>query len=227
MVSPRLPIDFDLEEELLPRHLEEWTRGSGVAEAIVRANVQSYAGESVHELLIGDRLEQAGAHGQQYATRAVRALLNNRDTLALGGWACHGVDLQNGCHSDTGFVVFKPDHPRTKKNGRIAKYEHPAGIPERIVALRMPGDDDYWARIKANPSIDIVLDESGGKKLGAWLTAGIPALGVPGIWAGTPPLDSADPEPTTGFGYGEMLNRNQAKKEKDRGGHWSTRRWQQ
>ena len=27
--------------------------------------------------------------------------------------------------------------------------------------------------------------------------------------------------------YGEMLNRNQAKKEKDRGVHWSTRRWQQ
>lgn len=166
MVSPHLPIDFDVEDDLLPHHLEEWATGSGVAEAIVRVNVRSYTGEAVHELLIGDRLEQAGAHGHQYVTGPVRALLENRDTLALGGWAVQGIDLQNGCHSPTGFVVFKPDRPRVKKNGRAAKYEHSAGIPERIVALRMPGDDDYWARIKADPSVDIVLDESGGRSSG-------------------------------------------------------------
>ncbi len=202
MHAPHLPVDFDLDEDLLPQHLEEWTRYSGVSEAITRLNVTSYAGESVHELMIGDRLEEAGGHGQQYVTGPVRVLLDNRDSLELGGWWCQGVDLQNGCNSATEFGVFKPDHPRNKKNGKPAKYEHPYGIPERIVALRMP-DPDYWARIKADPSIDIVLDESGGKKPGAWLTAGIPALGVPGIWAGSPPIDSDDPEPTVGFGYGD------------------------
>ena len=64
MASPHLPIDFDLEDDLLPRHLEEWTVGSGVAEAIVRLNVTSMAGESVLEELIGDRLEAAGGHAQ-------------------------------------------------------------------------------------------------------------------------------------------------------------------
>ena len=68
-------------------------------------------------------------------------------------------------------------------------------------------DRDYWARIKADPTIPIVLDESGGKKCGAWLTAGIPALGLPGLFAGTPPANPADPEPRIGFGYGDRQAR--------------------
>ena len=209
MTNPHLPIDFDQEEGLLEKHLEEWTNGSGVDEEIVRLNVTSYSGNAVHELLIGDQLDDAGGHGQQFVTGEVRALLKNRDTLALGGWYCEGVDLQNGCQSPANFGVYKPDFPRVKANGKEAKYEHPAGVNERIVALRMPADPDYWARIKADPSIDIVLDESGGKKPGAWLTAGIPGLGVPGIWAGTPPADSDDPEPSTGFGYGDSAPKGQ------------------
>lgn len=73
-------------------------------------------------------------------------------------------------------------------------------MPERIVVLQMP-DPEFWARIKADPSITIVLDE-GAKKAGAWLTAGIPALALPGLFAGTPPIDPADPEPRVGNGYG-------------------------
>ena len=41
------------------------------------------------------------------------------------------------------------------------------------------------------------------------MTAGIPPLGVPGIWAGTPPADSDDPEPSTGFGYGDSAPKGQ------------------
>ena len=190
------------DEDIAAHHRKEWVEDSGVDPAIVDLNVRSYHGRAVHELLLGDALDTLGAHGKQYATGPLRKLLDNRDNLEQGGWWCEGVDLQNGCKSPCGWGVFKPDQPRIKKNGKEAKYEHPPHKAERVVALRVPGDPDYWAKIKADPSVDIVIDESGGKKPGAWLTAGIPALGIPGIYAGTPPIDADDPEPTEGFGYG-------------------------
>ena len=200
MGSPHLPVGFK-QDDLLPAHFDEWANHSGVDPEIVRLNVVSLIGDEVHEALIGDRNEELGAHASQYVTRELHGILRHRIELEDGGWWCEGVDLQNGCRTLSGWGVFKPDTPRVTA-GRPRKYEHPLGVDARIVALRMPNDPDYWARIKADPSIEIVLEESGGKKLGAWLTAGIPALGIPGLWDGTPPVDKADPEPRIGNGYG-------------------------
>lgn len=213
MVSPHLPIDFDLVDDLLPRHLEEWTVGSGVAEGIVRLNVTSMAGESVLEELIGDRLEEAGGHAQQYVTGEIRKLIHSREQLMEGGWWVEGIDTQNGCRGAAGWGIFKPDNPIVEAS-RTRKYEHRLGVLERIVALRMPDDPDYWARIKADPSIQLVLDE-GAKKAGAWLTVGIPALALPGLWAGAPPVDRDDLEPRIGQGYGrkDWKNRKPTKRQ--------------
>ena len=205
MAAPHLPIDFDLVDDLLPQHLAEWTVGSGVAEGIARLNVTSYAGEAVLELLIGDRLEDAGGHAQQYVTGEIRKLVHSREQLMLGGWWCQGIDTSNGCRTAAEWGHFKPDHPITEIN-RVRKYEHPLGVPERIIALQMP-DPDYWARIKADPTVALVIDE-GAKKAGAWLTAGIAALALPGIWAGAPPVDRDDPEPRIGQGYGRKNWKN-------------------
>ena len=202
MIAQYLPLDLRLDDgdELLPHHLLEWTRDSGVSEAITRLNVTSYVGETVLEMLIGDRLEEAGGHAQQYVTGEIRNLIHSREQLMEGGWWVEGIDTLNGCHGPAGWGIFKPDNPIVEKS-RTRKYEHPLGVPERIVALRMPGDPDYWARIKADPLITVVLDE-GAKKAGAWLTAGIPALCLPGIWAGAQPVDRDDLEPRIGNGYG-------------------------
>ena len=201
MSNPHLPVGWD-QPEITPAHWHEWVEGSGVDPEIVRLNVISLVGDEVLEALLGDRLERAGGHAQQYVTGEIRKLIHSREQLAIGGWWCEGLCTLNGCRTIANWGVFKPDHPRVDPNGRIRKYEHPLGVPERIVALRMP-DRDYWARIKADPTIPIVLDESGGKKCGAWLTAGIPALGLPGLFAGTPPANPADPEPYIGNGYGK------------------------
>ena len=211
MVNPHLPIDFDLVDDLLPRHLKEWTIGSGVAEEITRLNVTSLSGESVLDALIGDRLEAAGGHAQQYVTGEIRKLIHSREQLMEGGWWVEGVDTLNGCRSASGWGIFKPDNPIVVAD-RIRKYEHPEGVPERIVFLRMP-DPDYWARIKADPTIPLVLDE-GAKKAAAWLTNRIPALALPGIWAGAPPVDRDDPEPRIGQGYGRKDWKNRKAKKR-------------
>ena len=185
--SPHLPIDYADDGSLRPEHLHEWVEGSAVAEGIVRANVLSLKGEEVLDYLaIADQLDAVGADGKQYATAAVRRLLHRREPLMAGGWWCSGVDLQNGCNTRLTWGLFKPDAPLIDEQ-RVRKYEHPAKQEERILALLLPGDSDYWARIKADPSITVVLDE-GAKKAAAWLTAGIPGLCLPGLWAGTPPL---------------------------------------
>ena len=200
MASPHLPLDYDA-PELNPAHLSEWIDGSGIDPDLARLNLTSYTGETVLELLVGNRLEAAGGHAQQYVTGEIAPTIHSCECLKDGGWWCSGVDLQNGCNTPMNWGLFKPDHPRTGAKGREIKYEHPHGEVERLLALLMPGQPDFWAQIKADPSIAIVLDE-GAKKAAAWLTAGIPAICLPGIWAGTPPVDKADPEPRTGFGYG-------------------------
>lgn len=63
-------------------------------------------------------------------------------------------------------------------------------------------DADYWKSVLSNPDRVVVLDE-GAKKAGAWLSAGICCLALPGIFAGTPPVDRQDPEPSMGLGYGD------------------------
>ena len=200
MATPHLPLDYDA-PELSPAHLAEWTDESAIDPDLARLNVVSYFGDTVLEMLIGDRLEAAGGHAQQYATGEIRSTLHSYESLKDGGWWCSGVDLQNGCNALMTWGLFKPDHPRTGAKGRTIKYEHPYGQLERLLALQVPANPNYWAEIKADPSIAIVLDE-GAKKAAAWLTAGIPAICLPGIWAGTPPVDKSDPEPRTGFGYG-------------------------
>lgn len=200
MSNPHLPDGWD-QPDITPEHWREWVDGSGVDPEIVRLNVVSLTGDQVVEKLIGDRMEQMGGDALQLYTRQAARLRNAREQIISGGWYCEGVCTLNGCRTDAGWGQFKPDTPLKDADGKVHKYENPCGVPERIVALRMP-DPDFWARFKADPSIPGVLDESGGKKAGAWLTAGIYGLGIPGIFAGTPPEDPADPEPRIGFGYG-------------------------
>lgn len=208
MANPHLPAGWD-QPELLPAHRSEWVDKSGVAPEIVQLNVKSLTGDEVLQALLGHRLERAGSHAQQFVTGEIKGLINSRSQLLSGGWWCEGLCAKTLSPSLEGWGHFKPDDPRVS-DGRTHKYEHPVGVPERIVVLAMP-EPNYWADIKADPTITLVLDE-GAKKAGAWLTAGVPCLGLPGLWAGTPPVDSKDHEPCIGRGYGN----HQPAKQKDR-----------
>ena len=94
-------------------HWEEW-KNSSVATDLINANVQILRGRSVLEALVGARIEQLGAHAQQYITGRVQRLLAPLDSLA--DWA----PMEWG--------QFKGDRPR-QKGGKVLKYEAPMGQP--------------------------------------------------------------------------------------------------
>ena len=101
-------------ERVIPDHLTEWVSGSAVAPELVAANVETINGRDVLEALAGDRLEQLGAHSQQYVTtgkKGAAPILRRLEPIAAdGGWWCSGLDpladwapMAWGC--------FKPDAP--------------------------------------------------------------------------------------------------------------------
>lgn len=206
----------------LPRHLREWIEGSAVHPQLAAANLQTLQGREVIEALAGDRLEQLGAHGLQYVTASVRRLLVPLEPIAAaGGWWCSGLDpladwapMAWGC--------FKPDAPRIEhregKGPRARKYEHPTGtlartfwlkvpreVAERVAArfrLEVPNavliDLDgsggaFWRWWATEPRLPLLLTE-GAKKAAALLSAGLPAVALPGIWNGAPKDATGTPQ---------------------------------
>lgn len=207
-------------DQTLHRHLAEWITGSACHPELAAANVQSLAGAPVLEQLAGDRLEQLGGHASQYATGAVARLLRPLEPIAAaGGWWCSGLDpLRDWAPMAWG--TFKPDAPRwDQERNRPRKYEQPIKVAARSLWLKVPaavaqlvanrhdltlpaavladstGDAGafwrWWAQI---PALPLVITE-GAKKAAALLSAGVPAVALPGIWNGSPKnRDTGRPE---------------------------------
>lgn len=195
----------------LPQHLSEWIQGSAVAPELAAANVLSLQGAAVLEALAGDRLESLGGQACQYTTAAVGRLLRPLEPLAeAGGWWADGLDPLADW-GPMGWGCFRPDVPRwDSERNRPRKYEHPLKVGARSFWLRVPGavadtiarryqlalppevaadiTGDrgtfwrWWARTSALP----LLVTEGAKKAAALLTAGVPAVALPGIWNGAP-----------------------------------------
>lgn len=205
-------------DTVLARHLAEWIDGSAVAPELAAANVQSLQGQAVLEALAGDRLEALGRHASQYATGPVARLLRSLEPLAeAGGWWCSGLDpLANWAPMPWG--QLKPDRPRLAADGKLLKYEAPHGTPTRSIWLRVPAvvalrvadrfnlplppavaaDADgatgaFWHWWAKTPELPLLLTE-GGKKAGALLSIGVPAVALPGIWNGCPKNREGRPE---------------------------------
>lgn len=208
-------------DPLLPSHVAEWVKGSACHPQLAAANLESLQGEAVLEVLLGERSERLGGHAFQYATSEVQRLLRPLEgPAAAGGWWCTGLDpladwqpMAWGC--------FKPDAPRIASSGKPIKYEHPQS-ETRSFWLRVPGEVaclviDRWQSMKPVPT-EVMLDETGrsgafwswwaeakdlplvitegAKKAGALLSAGIPAVALPGIWNGTPKAKDAEGQRT-------------------------------
>jgi len=200
--------------EAAPRHLSEWTDGSAIHPALAAANVASLQGADVLQALAGDRLEQLGGWAQQYATGPVSRLLRPLEPIAAaGGWWCSGLDPLADW-APMGWGCFKPDRPRIEardgKGARARKYEHPIGAPARSFWLRVPAvvaqlvadrfgltlppevsadsagfRGSFWRWWAQTPALPLLLTE-GAKKAAALLSAGVPAVALPGIWNGAP-----------------------------------------
>ena len=185
---------WDDDIELRPEHLREWVEGSGIDPEIASRNIVSLDGEAAIETLCGDRLEAAGGHGQQYATRPVANLLNRYEHAADGGWWCSPLITTNGWKTQSTWGCFKPDSPRVNDEGKPIKYEHPLDQQCGVFWLRNKSDT-FWPWVLSKPgSLTIVITE-GAKKAAALLTAGIPAVALSGIWNGTPLVEpKGDPK---------------------------------
>jgi hypothetical protein len=199
----------------LPHHLAEWTDGSAVHPALAAANVESISGQTVLDALLGDRLEQLYSSSTryvttgQYGTGGMAAMIRPLEAVAAaGGWWCSGLDptadwlpMAWGC--------FKPDSPRwDAERDRQRKYEHPLGVPARVLVLRVPAAvartiahhhqlalpaavaadhtgaaGAFWRWWATEPRLPVCITE-GAKKAAAILSAGVPAVALPGIWNG-------------------------------------------
>ncbi|WP_439637968.1 plasmid replication protein, CyRepA1 family [Spirulina sp.] len=107
--------------------------------------------------------------------------MRNYAHLDNGGWWCSGYDPLTGGDMDWG--TFKPNTPRQVQDGdrtKTIKYEHPPKQRTRAFFLHTA---TYWERVKADPSIPIVITE-GAKKAAAVQSQDIPAIGLPGIFSG-------------------------------------------
>ena len=208
-------------DPLLPVHLAEWVEGSACHPLLADANLESLQGEAILEVLLGERSERLGGHAFQYATAEVQRMLRPLEAVAAaGGWWCTGLDPLADWQP-MGWGCFKPDAPRRSGSGKPIKYEHPQS-ETRSFWLRVPADVaclviDRWAPLSPVPmevltdanglqgafwrwwagakDLPLVITE-GAKKAGALLSAGIPAVALPGIWNGTPKAKDAEGQRT-------------------------------
>jgi hypothetical protein len=195
----------------LPQHLADWIEGSAIHPALAAANLQTLAGAEVLQALAGDRLERLGGWASQYATGAVAHLLRPLEPVAAaGGWWCSGLDPADNW-APMAWGCFRPDQPRWDQGrDRARKYEHPISAPARSFWLKVPAkvaqlvaeryrlqlpaevaaDRDgaagaFWRWWALTPALPLVVTE-GAKKAAALLSAGVPAVALPGIWNGAP-----------------------------------------
>jgi hypothetical protein len=142
-------------------HLSEWL-SSTVDPDIIYLNVESLEGDTALERLTENAIERIGEgqkvpHSHQYATGPVKKILDRYRDMSDEGWWCSGIDVSTGKPSLWG--CFKPDTPRRAPDGKIVKYEHPAGVSTEIFALRIP--DRIWQEIAdrhgVNPSCPLPL----------------------------------------------------------------------
>jgi len=112
-----------------PRHWQEWL-DSGISPLVINANLVSLTNPWVR-LFYSDKLDRTNTG------RLSSRWLNNYRHLDAGGWWCNGQDpLNNWEPMDWG--CFKPNQPRTTKEGKLIKYEHPPKTETRLFCLFVP-----------------------------------------------------------------------------------------
>lgn len=173
----------------------EW-EASKVAPEIIEKNVTFLEGNNAYEALLYSLGQEARTNSGQLRQK----YLLRYNHLFAGGWFCSTLDpLVNFSRTDWG--CFKPLEPK-EKDGKTIKYEHPPNTNPRAFFLEI-GEAQYqkiselwevgktgkfWEWLQANPTIPLIITE-GAKKAGALLSAGYPAIALPGVNSGYRTLD--------------------------------------
>jgi hypothetical protein len=184
--------------EPMPEAMQLELERSAIDSEIAALNFKSLSGNAVYDyLLYSDKISRRndGRLRDGYMRRYAH--------LADGGWLCSGINILTG--SDSIWVCFKPNTPRTDENGKAIKYEHPPEVDTEIFALRIPPRiweligrrydvslpqnyqslpyGAFWRWVRENPQIPVIICE-GAKKAAAILSCGYVAIGLPGVWGG-------------------------------------------
>ncbi len=140
------------------KHLGEWVDGSGVDEAIARANIESLSPKELNQ-----RVQPAAE-------------------IKTGGWWCRGVDWRTGRPLGNRMGQGKPDKPHVvDPKKKPAKYLTASGVDPDAGFLEIPGNPDYWLNTWSDRSVIRVWTE-GAKKAGAILSAGWAGIFLTGVW---------------------------------------------
>lgn len=180
------------------KHWEEW-RSSGIDDQLIAANLKS-RNNAYGDLLYSDDLPRRNDG------RLTDGYLKAYRHLEDGGWWVNGIDPITG--EDRLFGQFKPDHPRTNKEGKIVKYEQPPKVTPEAIFLRIPdaiADQcaekvglrreweeaksdgiNFWEWVMARPQIPVWLTE-GVKKAAALISQGKVAIALTSITTGCLP----------------------------------------
>jgi predicted P-loop ATPase len=185
-----------VQPEEKPAYFLEW-EASKVAPEIIDKNVTFLEGNNAYEALLYSLGQEARTNSGQLRQK----YLLRYNHLFSGGWFCSTLDpLANFSRTDWG--CFKPLEPK-EKDGKKIKYEHPPNANTRAFFLEIgeaqyqkiselwevgktPGQ--FWEWLQANPTVPLIITE-GAKKAGALLTAGYPAIALPGVNSGYRTLD--------------------------------------
>jgi hypothetical protein len=117
-------------QALADKHFKEW-QGSGIAPEMIVANMRSQSGMAPYEyLLYGDDVPRRNDG------RITDGTLKRYRHVEYGGWWVNGIDPITG--DDRMFGQFKPDQPRTDKEGKVIKYEQPLKVTYEPIFLRIP-----------------------------------------------------------------------------------------
>lgn len=140
------------------QHIQEWTQGSGVSEAIALLNIESLTEKEINKRI------------------------NPQYPIKTDGWWCRGVNWRNGQPMGLFYGQGKPDkeHLVDPAKGKTAKYMTASGMEPDAIFLAMQ-DLDYWAKVYADETVTRVWTE-GAKKAAAGLTLNYATIALTGVW---------------------------------------------
>ncbi len=193
-------------------HWQEFIQDSPIAPSLAKLNHASLEGDNVYSLLCTALPDSERRNDGRLRDN----WLNTYKYPSRGGWAGYSLDILSESLEISDFACFKPDEPRTSKDGKIIKYEHPAKLETQIFTVRvsleiwqriaqrydlaMPEEIEitpdgeakgFWFWVLNNPQLPLTVTE-GIKKAESILTQGFIAIALPGVNNGyrTPKDDS-------------------------------------
>jgi Domain of unknown function (DUF3854) len=159
MNGPSISLDEQPGNLLLPHHLNQLTKGSGIAAEVIAAH--GYR----------SMREYRSPHGQEDFEALVKAGFSKKQAKLTPALLIPILD----CNGQPSLYQLRPDNPRIDSKGRTTKYETPKGARMRLDFAT--GQREFLR----DPAVPLWITE-GVKKVDALRSQGFCAIGLMGVW---------------------------------------------